>query len=97
MFDTLFTDAEKVMFVKRIALILMLAQGVSVYAIARSLRVSETTVQTHKEKFDAGQYDAITSITRKRSFNWDEFFEIADVLLRLGMPSYGKDRWKWLK
>lgn len=96
-FDALFTDAEKIMFIKRIAIILMLKQNLSVYAIARSLKVTEETVRSHRERYESGEYDAIVKVIKKKSFNIDEFFTGLDALLRLGMPSYGKSRWKSLK
>ena len=94
LFDALFTDAEKIMFIKRIAIIFMLSKGVSMYAIAKSLHVSETTVRTQREKLSEGQYNAITGIIRKQKFDSDQFWEIVEVLLRGGMPSYGRNRWK---
>jgi len=97
LFDALFTDTEKVMFIKRVAMVFMFSKGVSRYAIEHALNVSENTVRVHRARFDAGQYDPIVTMTRKRSFASDDFIETLEVLLRLGMPSYGKDRWKWMK
>lgn len=96
-FNALFTSSEKMMFIKRIAIVLMLSKGVPMYGIAKSLKVSITTVRAQRNLYEEGQYDAIVSITRKKNFDTEEFFEILGTILRLGMPSYGKDRWKWMK
>lgn len=97
MFDALFTDAEKIMFIKRIAIILMLSKGVPMYGIAKSLKVSVTTVRSQRELLEEGRYEVIIIMTRKKNFDADEFFGALGAILRLGMPSYGKDRWKSLK
>lgn len=97
LFDALFSETEKVMFIKRVAMVFLFSKGVSLYAIERALNVSENTVRLHKMRFDEGRYDPIVSMTRKKSFASVDFIETLEVLLRLGMPSYGKDRWKWMK
>ena len=96
LFDAIFTDAEKIMFIKRVAIILMLSKGVSIYAVARSLKVSETTVRSQRSLLRSGKYNVLAKLTHNKSFDWDQFWEMADVLFRLGLPSYGKDRWRWL-
>jgi len=96
LFDALFTDSEKIMFVKRIAVILLLAENYSSYRIAKTLKVSEATVYAAKKRFDAGTYDCIVSVTRKKSFDKEKFWMTFELLVRAGLPPQGKGRWKWL-
>jgi len=97
LFDVVFTESEKIMFIKRIAIILMLSRGVSIYAIAKSLKVTEVTVRTHRDKFLVGDYQVITGIIKQKSFNINDFIRLAEILLQAGMPNYGRGRWKSLE
>lgn len=97
MFNALFTDAEKLMFVKRIAIVLMLSKNVPMYGIAKSLHVSLTTVRAQRDLYETGQYEPITRITRKKNFDTESFLSAIEMVLRLGMPSYGKNRWRVLR
>ena len=97
LFESLFTDTEKIMFIKRLAIILMISQEHSSYSIGKALHVSNSTVRSLKEKFLKGEFDILVGATRKKNFDSKKFWETMDVLLRLGMPSYNdKDRWKFL-
>lgn len=96
LFEALFTDAEKVMFIKRIASVFLIAEGYSQYAIAQRLNMSEATVRNLVRQAKVGKFDAIISVTRKRSFDKVRFWETVEVLLRGGLPPMGKQRWRWL-
>lgn len=96
LFDALFTESEKMMFVKRVAIILLLQEQYSTYAISKTLKVSDATVRTILQKYETGQYEALSRIVRKKSFDAELFWETVEVLLRAGLPPYGKDRWQWL-
>lgn len=97
LFQALFTDSEKIMFMKRLAVILMVAEGHSTYAVAGALHVSDRTARNIKVKLHAGVYDDLIKVTNHKSFDNKKFWDSVEVLLRLGMPSYsGKDRWKTL-
>jgi len=97
LFEALFTDSEKIMFMKRLAVILMVAQGHSTYAVAKSLHVSDKTARDVKARLISGVYDDIVTSTKHKNFDSKKFWASIEVLLRLGMPSYsGKDRWKGL-
>ena len=94
LFETLFTDAEKVMFIKRLAIILMLSKNHSTYAIAKTLYVSDSTVREIKKKYVLGMFSSIVDATKNKSFDAVKFWATVDILVRAGMPSQGKDRWK---
>lgn len=96
MFDSLFTESEKIMFVKRVAIVLLIAEEYSTYAIAKTLNVSDKTVRDILKQAKAGRYDSIIAVTRKKSFDKKRFWETVEVLLRGGLPPMGKNRWKWL-
>jgi len=96
LFEALFTDSEKIMFIKRLAVVLMISEGYSTYAISKTLKVSDGTARTLKSKFLKGEYDVLISVTKQKNFDNTQFWASIEILLRLGMPSYGKDRWKSL-
>jgi len=97
LFEALFTDSEKIMFMKRLAVILMIAEGHSTYTVAKALHVSDKTARDIKVKLLLGSYDDIIKATKHKNFDNKKFWASVEILLRLGMPSYsGKDRWKSL-
>jgi uncharacterized protein YerC len=85
---------ERIMLVKRLAVIIMLMENNSAYRIADTLKVSPATVTTIQKYFDEGRFDHIVSILRKNQTDYKKFWETLEVILRAGMPSQGKDRWK---
>lgn len=95
-FESLCTESEQIMLIKRLAIILMLDKKYSRYRIAQTLMVSESTVREIKKKFDEGDYAEITVALKQREYENEQFWESINALLRLGMPSRGKDRWKSL-
>lgn len=90
----LFTPAERVMFVKRIAVIALLQQSYSPYRIAVTLHMSETTVAKIMERYDKGAFETIQQLLQKRNFNRDVFWKTLELLLTAGMPSQGRGRWR---
>jgi len=97
LFESIFTDSEKIMFIKRLAIVLMISEGYSTYAISKALKVSDSTVRTLQSKFRIGEYDALVKTTQHGGFDHKKFWTSVETLLTLGMPSYsGKHRWKGL-
>jgi len=96
-FSDLLTDAELIQLSKRLSVIVMLSQGVTEYRIQRLLHLSPTTVHTHAQKLDTGEYDSILrALNTKKHRN--HIVKMLDVLLRMGLPSYtSKNRWKWIE
>lgn len=92
----LFSEKEHMMFAKRLAIVFMLEEGCSRRTIARTLSVSRTTVLAIEKQCDEGRYGALVRTGRRRSEEREEMWETINAVLRLGMPSMGKDRWKWM-
>jgi uncharacterized protein YerC len=96
-FGDLFTEAEQIMFIKRLAVILLLSKEYSPYRIAKTLKMSESTINQIKLKYELGEFEAIVSLSRKNKFDTKQFWTTLETLLQAGMPSMGKDRWKSLR
>ncbi len=96
LFKALFTEAETIMFVKRIAIVLLLTERYSTYAIANTLCVSDSTVRVIRSQYEEGRFDAVVKTMRKKTFDKKEFWKTVEVLLRCGLPPRGRGRWKWL-
>ncbi len=91
----LLTDTEQIMLAKRLMVIFMLAEGVSQYRIKKILNISSSTVARTARLMDGGAFHHLTQMCRKkksREILWNEL----ENIVRLGMPSMGNDRWKWL-
>ena len=92
----LFTLSERIMFMKRLAAIVMLSEGYSSYRVAKTLQMSETTIASLIDKMEKGAFNAIISSTKKKEFDMKKFWSTIEVLLNGGMPSMGKTRWNFL-
>lgn len=92
MFLEILSETEQIMVVKRFAVVAMLGQGESTYAIAKALRVSDKTVRDINKARSIGTYKNIETLFSSQSFNRTEFWDTLDKLLRLGMPRYGQVR-----
>jgi uncharacterized protein YerC len=92
----LFTPAEHIMFTKRLAVIVLLHEEVSMYKIVRMLHMSLSTVSSMKERYEAGEYKAVTSTLGMSKREREQFWKTVGLILRGGMPSRGRDRWEWL-
>ncbi len=97
LFEALFTDTEKTMFIKRTAIIFLLLEGYSPYGISKTLIVSDSTVRGIRGQCENGAFDPIVSYMRKKSFDREQFWNTLDKVLRCGLPPRaGRGRWKWL-
>ncbi len=91
---------ERVMLAKRLAAILLIAGGCSLYKVADRLSVSPTTAKTIKMKFDNGGYDRLLGVLVKQKSVVIEILETLDNILHLGgiLPHYnGLDRYKYVR
>ncbi len=95
--EQLFTETEQIMFLKRLAVILLLSKNQSAYRIAKTLKMSESTVNHIRLKYEFGDYDAIVKRSKKKEFDSKQFWNTMEVLLRGGMPPMGKKRWQSLR
>ena len=96
MFEALFTDAEKIMFIKRVGIVMLLSKHCSNYRISKTLKVSDTTVRNIKIAFQNGKYDALLGTFNNKKFDSIQFLKVLEKLLQAGMPPQGRGRWKWL-
>ena len=92
--SALFTESEKIMFIKRLAVILLLSKEHSAYRISQTLKMSESTVNNIRLKHEIGLYNSIISLAQKKEFDTEQFWNTIEILLRAGLPPRGKDRWK---
>ncbi len=96
LFSSLFTESERIMFIKRLAIIVLIQKKASTYKIAQKLHVSDATARAIQRKIGNGSLDPILTHIQKRSFDADAFWETVDLILRAGLPPRGRGRWKWL-
>lgn len=91
----LFTGVERLMLAKRLAVIVLLARGVPVDAIAQKLMVSPSTVSRLRAGVEAERFKTTVDAARKSKFEK----VVATILktLVLGSRQRGKSRWKWLE
>ncbi len=71
---TLLTRTEKIMLAKRLAIIVMLANGDRYDDIALTLNVSKSTIHRMHSQLDAGYFAAIQR-SFKRETGWNSFLE----------------------
>lgn len=93
--EELFTPTEKIMFAKRLAGLLMIAQNISPYKISKTLRLSFSTTAQMQTDVENNKYPSITKIIQKKK-DRERFWMELEVFVRMGMPEMGKNRWKWL-
>lgn len=96
LFSDLLTPAEQIMFIKRLAIIIMLHEGNSTYKISKYLFVSDATVRAFKLEMKNDDFVNIINHYQNKNFNAKVFWQTIEVLLRAGLPSRGNDRWKAL-
>jgi uncharacterized protein YerC len=97
LFSSLYTQSEQMMFLKRLAAIIMLIEGKSTYNIQKTLKISISTVIEIKTKFTLNQYEHLVDRYHDKKFNAEAFIKVIEKILDAGMPSLGKDRWKSLR
>jgi len=87
------TPTEKIMLSKRLAIIFMLNEKISIHYISDALLVSPSTVERMSLRHQFGEYSHISDIAKK---NKPEIWEILKILILIGLtPRAGKNRWKW--
>ena len=89
----LFTDEEQIMLAKRIAVVSMFREELSVYRITQVLKMSSSTVVRMKRAYDVGTYNALASALGRSKKEREALWETIEIILRAGMPPRGKGRW----
>lgn len=95
-YTALFTPAERIMFIKRLAIILLLSRKCPTYTIVKLIKVSDATVRAALIRLEGGQYDDLVSVMHSKTFDIRGFLRIVEVILQAGLPPRGRGRWKWL-
>ena len=93
---SILTPAEQIMLMKRVAIVFMLAEDFSTYKIAKTLKVSDSTVRVIRQQYKKQEFNLLTKKFSQPGFDKEKFWETLDKLLRLGMPPMGKGRWSYL-
>lgn len=95
--EELFTDTEYVMFAKRLAVIILISQGISCYRISKNLGVSISTVLRFQRDVRAGKFTILHTLIISQKKSDVQLLDLIEKILRAGMPTYnGKGRWAWL-
>ncbi|MDP2676337.1 MAG: Trp family transcriptional regulator [bacterium] len=96
--NDLLTPTEKIMLAKRLAIVIMLERMYPFRVISKTLKVSEATIGTVKERLDrngSGFEVVFAYLDRKKP---SEIYRKINKIVRLfAMPPYaGRGRWKFL-
>lgn len=81
----LFTPTERLMFAKRIAIVLLLEKGYTSYGIAQLLNVSDSTVSRLDVQRERGRFAHIARVLKNREHR-HSFIGILETVLTLGLP-----------
>ena len=84
--DTILTKTEKIMLSKRLAIVLLLDQGETIYAIENTLKVSPSTVARISNDHENGKFSKMLNEIKKTDI-WDEIKKIIP-------PRVGRNRFK---
>lgn len=85
----LLTHTEKIMFAKRLAIILLLDKGIPQHIIRDELNMSSSTISKSALKLENGKYKSILSISGKQ-----DLLKILEKIILMGMPPRtGRGRW----
>ena len=90
--DALLTETEKVMLTKRLAGAMMYSKGYSQYQVWNLLKISPSTAERMQHTYESGHYNALLKIVTHK--NNGELWDVLELILRGGLPTMGKDRWK---
>ena len=91
--NELFTETEKVMFAKRLAIVLMLASSTPQHRIVEILKVSPTTVAKTSLGIEIGKYKAILKISKNEKTDIEKI--VWSILTVGGVmpPKIGRKYW----
>ena len=97
-FDSLLGKEEKIMIIKRLAVIILLVEGKTLYSISRAVKVSPATAKKLKLDIERGKYDELLRVIGKNKKEYFSILETIDNILHLGgiLPHYnGLDRYRF--
>jgi Trp operon repressor len=91
---------ERIMLAKRMAVVILLAEGVSRYKISQILKLSQSTVDTVFDKSKEGHFDVVLRRIACTKKDYFVFLDVLDSILHLGgiLPHRnGLDRYKHIR
>jgi uncharacterized protein YerC len=91
----LLSPVEQVMLAKRLTAVIMLLQKTSSYKVRKVLGLSSRTTAYIMRDIDSGKYTQVEKLIIKKK-DKGQFWADLEVMMRMGMPEMGKNRWKWL-
>jgi len=93
--DSLFSETEKIMFAKRVVLIVMLNEGYSFEKIGKVLKMSESTVVRFWKKMKCKKYDSFLLVLGRAEYAQvlDDLYDLI-TLKGIMPPIAGRGRWK---
>ncbi|MEK7114146.1 MAG: Trp family transcriptional regulator [Patescibacteria group bacterium] len=97
--NELFSQTERVMLAKRLAIVVLLVRGYSFTQIEEALGVTRQTVIRVWKDMKTGKYDKIVRYAREytKHFKKEGFMETLIRIIHVGMPPRaGRGRWKFL-
>lgn len=91
--NELFTHTEKIMFAKRIAVILMLSNNIPQHKITELLKMSPTTVAKVSLRIESGKCDAILNVSKREKIDIEKI--VWNILTAGGImpPKVGRKYW----
>lgn len=95
-FNELFTQTERIMFSKRIAIVLMLENNTPQHHIADMLGVSPSTVARASLNIQLGKYDSIISLSKREKIDLEKIIWNIATVHGIMPPKFGSRRY-WRK
>ncbi|MCD5382272.1 MAG: Trp family transcriptional regulator [Candidatus Pacebacteria bacterium] len=91
---------ERLMLAKRLAAVVLLVEGVSMYKVGQQLKLSQSTVSALAVKLKKGHFDSTLQQVSKTKKDYFSFLDTLDSILHMGgvLPHYnGLDRYRYMK
>lgn len=89
---------EKLMLAKRLAILVLLLEGKTLYKISILLKVSPTTAEKMKRRLETGKFNELVKVLGKDKKDYFKILTTLDSILHLGgiLPHYnGINRYKF--
>lgn len=88
---------ERIMIAKRLAIIILIVEGQSLYLISKNLKISTATAQRIKFNVENGRYQNILLRLGKSKKDYFAILDAIDSILHLGglLPHYGNSSEGW--
>jgi hypothetical protein len=91
-------EEEQIMLAKRLATIVLIHEDHSDYAIANTLKISNTTSAKLREQYNQGSFKSVIQGIKKNKTDYLDYVDTLVEIIHLGLPRYvGPGRWKLLK